>query len=119
MRSTSSPVCSSKARDAEEGEKGGDNGLQSVRAGPQRKFSHAAEAKSNTVCPWAYTLMRAQEVEFLRHSPRPGPPRPRDRNDSAGLARTPQRSRSTEQVAKPYRRGWAHVPPQTPLIRGG
>src|SRR5215210_4559432 len=39
MRSTSSPVCSSKARDAEEGEKGGDHGLQSVRAGPQRKFT--------------------------------------------------------------------------------
>jgi hypothetical protein len=70
---------------------------------PKRQDDRNAKQRPLLV-PYSYTLMRAQEVGFLRHSPRPGPPRPRDRNDSAGLARTPQRSRSTEQVAKPYRR---------------
>jgi hypothetical protein len=71
---------------------------------PQSVKTTAMPSKGPLLIPWAYTLMRAQEVGFLRHSPRPGPPRPRDRDDSADLARTPQRSRSTEQVAKPYRR---------------
>src|SRR5829696_9249893 len=70
---------------------------------PQSVKTTAMLSKGSLLIPYSYTLMRAQEVGFLRHSPRPGPPRPRDRNDSAGLARTPQRSRSTEQVAKPYR----------------
>src|SRR5918992_5061850 len=86
---------------------------------PQSVKTTAMPSKGSLLIPYSYTLMPlAQEVGFLRHSPRPGLPRPPDRNDSADLARIPQRSRSTEQVAKPYRRWGAPAPPRNRVTRG-